>query len=208
MRTMRSEQPTHPAERLAGQRVGRHETDSAPAGASSWFQRADGIEHRICLFLNRSVSNSRARRLFATISRLGDGPFWYGLLAALPIAFGRAGLHASVQMGVAAILGVAIYLTLKTRLVRERPYITHIGIEAHAAPLDRYSFPSGHTLHAVCFTSLTVIHFPWMAVPLVPFALLIAASRVIMGLHYPSDVLAGAAIGAALAGATYAVIPG
>ena len=66
-------------------------------------------------------------------------------------------------------------------------------------PLDRYSFPSGHTLHAVCFTWQAVAHFPALAWVLVPMAALIAASRVVLGLHYPSDVIAGAGVGAALA---------
>ena len=70
-----------------------------------------------------------------------------------------------------------------------------------AAALDRYSFPSGHTLHAVCFTTLVVGEFPdpW-ALLLIPFSLLVAISRVTLGLHYPSDVLAGGALGFALGG--------
>jgi len=194
-------------EPLAGRRSANVATALAPRRSSGWFERADAAERRLCLHLNRSVAGTAARSFFATISRLGDGVFWYGLLAVLPLAYGHAGLRASAQMGVAALLGVVIYLVLKTRLVRERPYITHLDIEAHVAPLDRYSFPSGHTLHAVCFTLLATAHFPWLAVLLVPFALLVAASRVILGLHYPSDVLVGAAIGAALAGAVHAVTP-
>ena len=66
-------------------------------------------------------------------------------------------------------------------------------------PLDRYSFPSGHTLHAVCFTWQAVAHFPELAWVLVAAATLIALSRVILGLHYPTDVVAGGTIGALLA---------
>ena len=84
-------------------------------------------------------------------------------------------------------------------LVRERPFIRHPGITLAMPPLDRYSFPSGHTLHAVAFTWQAVANFPELAWVLVPLASLIAASRVVLGLHYPSDVLAGGAIGAALA---------
>jgi undecaprenyl-diphosphatase len=79
--------------------------------------------------------------------------------------------------------------------------VTFDGIRAGTPPLDRYSFPSGHTLHAVSFTAIATAHFPELGWVLVPFTVLVAASRVVLGLHYPSDVLAGAAIGAALAGA-------
>ena len=92
-----------------------------------------------------------------------------------------------------------IYALLKRLFVRERPFITHAGIDRAGAPLDRYSFPSGHTLHAVSFTWQAGAHFPELLWVLLPLAALIAASRVVLGLHYPSDVLAGAAIGAALA---------
>ena len=55
-------------------------------------------------------------------------------------------------MTATAALGLTLYKLIKNRAVRERPYITHSAIECASAPLDRYSFPSGHTLHAVCFT--------------------------------------------------------
>jgi undecaprenyl-diphosphatase len=67
------------------------------------------------------------------------------------------------------------------------------------APLDHYSFPSGHTLHAVSFTVVALHYYPQLAWVLVPFTLLVAGSRVFLGLHYPSDVAAAAAIGYLLA---------
>jgi undecaprenyl-diphosphatase len=68
-----------------------------------------------------------------------------------------------------------------------------------------YSFPSGHTLHAVAFTLVALAYWPWLAPLLVPFTLLTAASRVALGLHYPSDVLAGASLGAGIAAASLAI---
>jgi len=73
------------------------------------------------------------------------------------------------------------------------------------ATLDAYSFPSGHTLHAVAFTIVALSAWPWLAPLPVPFTLLTAASRIALGLHYPSDVLAGAALGAAIAAASLAL---
>lgn len=145
------------------------------------------------------------RATFKTVSRLGDGIFWYVLMAVMPLivwADGRSieqGLRISLEMLAAGAFGLLLYKALKKKLVRERPYIGLIGIECAMPPLDRYSFPSGHTLHAVTFTAIAISHVPELAVVLVPFALMVAASRVVLGLHYPTDVLAGAALGALIA---------
>ena len=68
----------------------------------------------------------------------------------------------------------------------------------YIAPLDEFSFPSGHTLHAVSFTLIALAYVPMLAPLLVPFTLLVALSRIVLGLHYPSDVLAATVIGSLL----------
>lgn len=165
----------------------------------------DELEIAWCLRINRCARAVTARRLFRVVSRLGDGGFWF-LLAAACIAWrGSAALPFILQAGLTAAFGVLLYKLLKSRLVRERPFIANGQILCGAPPLDRYSFPSGHTLHAVSFTILFTDHEPMLLFAAAPFALLVAASRVVLGLHYPSDVGAGAVIGASLAAASLAV---
>ena len=132
-------------------------------------------------------------------SRLGDGAIWIGLVVALPLLYGSGATRVVLIMSATGLSGYLIYRCLKSSLVRERPFIRHPGINMEMPPLDRYSFPSGHTLHAVSFTWQAVAHFPELAWILVPAAALIALSRVVLGLHYPTDVMAGAALGALLA---------
>jgi undecaprenyl-diphosphatase len=171
------------------------------------FRRIDAVEFSWCLRLNRTCGHRAVRAGFAAISRLGDGVFWYALILLLPVFYGEAGLKPAVRMAVVAIVGIVIYKALKSRLVRERPYISFSAINAGTRALDRYSFPSGHTLHAVSLTILAVASFHPLAWCLVPFAALVAASRVVLGLHYPSDVAAGALIGTGLAVGSMMIAP-
>ena len=177
---------------------------------STWFLRVDQAERRMCMVANAACQRRLVRALFRGVSRLGDGVVWYVLMAAMPLLLGlerwREGLQASLQMLLAGAAGLLLYKLLKKKLVRERPFIGLIGIECAMPPLDRYSFPSGHTLHAVTFTAIAISYVPQLAVVLVPFALLVAASRVVLGLHYPTDVLAGAVLGGLLAAASHALI--
>ena len=166
------------------------------------WQHVDRAERSLCLRINRGCHRVNLRRFFVVVSRLGDGVAWYALMAGLLLTGGAPGAAAAGKMAAAGTVGVMLYRLLKTRLVRERPFVSHEGILLGTAPLDRYSFPSGHTLHAVCFTTLALAHFPVLAGLLLPFAAAVAASRVVLGLHYPTDVAAGAALGAALALAT------
>ncbi|HEY1725425.1 MAG TPA: phosphatase PAP2 family protein [Steroidobacteraceae bacterium] len=167
--------------------------------------RFDMAEYGLCRRLNRASSAPILCATLRLASRLGDGIAWYVLVPLLPLIFGRAAVLPAIGMAVTGIVGLLIYRWLKHALVRERPFIRHPGITLAMPPLDRYSFPSGHTLHAVAFSWQAVAHFPILAWLLIPFATLVACSRVALGLHYPSDVLAGATLGALLAMAALAV---
>ena len=169
------------------------------SGFTTFMARVDAAEYSICRKLNRGASFAFSRRLFQIASRLGDGIIWYVVLALLPLLYGAVAVKPAIVMALTGVLGVAIYKLLKRVFVRERPFITHSSIDLAMAPLDRYSFPSGHTLHAVSFAWQATAHFPELGWVLVPLAALIAGSRVVLGLHYPTDVLAGAGIGFALA---------
>src|SRR5688572_14734491 len=160
------------------------------------FAHFDQAELRFCRFLNRPSGRS-IPRFFQAVSRLGDGWVWYAVrLAELLLPGGPlAALHLALSGGV----GLLAYKLVKRHAVRERPFLTNAAVRCAAAPLDRYSFPSGHTLHAVSFAVLGAHYVPELAALLAVFAGLVALSRVVLGLHYPTDVAAGALLGAGLA---------
>lgn len=163
------------------------------------FERLDLFEWQAC---HRLAQLSGYRPLLATLrlaSRLGDWPAWVVLTLCLPLIHGALGWWMMLQFAMTAAGSALLYRLIKTRLCRERPFITFTAIPCTLPPLDRYSFPSGHTLHAVSFCTLTAAVAPWLLVIVIPLTLLIAASRVGLGLHYLSDVAAGALLGLLIA---------
>ena len=159
---------------------------------------AGTAERRLCIAMNRWAARRVLTRVLRTASRLGDGVAWYLLIGLLALCGGARGVHAALHMTCVGIVSAILYRMLKRCTRRARPFRAHADITAYIAPLDEFSFPSGHTLHAVAFSVVALAHFPWLAPLLLPFATLVALSRVVLGVHYPSDVLAATLIGAGL----------
>lgn len=169
----------------------------------AWY----AYDELLCLRLNRGATIQWVRGLFRVASRLGDGVFWYVLM--LWLLFWR-GHHAALAVFHMAATGLActvLYRWLKARTCRPRPYQVNRAIRCEIAPLDRFSFPSGHTLHAVAFSTVLIAYYPAFAWLVLPFSVMVALSRMVLGLHYPSDVLAGAAIGIVVSGVSLTLIP-
>lgn len=150
------------------------------------------------LAMNRLLDYPYCSTAARCISRLGNGELWGLVLVALALLPGREGLPCALQLATASLLGLAIYKLVKTRAARPRPYVRINGLRMCTAPLDEHSFPSGHVLHAVSFAVIVTAHFPPLGLPLIAFAVLTAVVRVVLALHYPSDVAAGIAIGVAV----------
>lgn len=163
--------------------------------AESYWHRISELDLALVVRCNRATRYTVFRHWFRFVSRLGDGIVWYALMIALPAVYGPSALRTVAQMLVAGTIGLLLYRVLKKETRRARPFETHPEILVGAAPLDRFSFPSGHTLHATSMALVMIDGFPELAPLVSTIAAMIAASRPILGLHYPTDVLAGAAIG-------------
>ena len=144
--------------------------------------------------------------LFGAASRLGDGLAWYLLMVALPLVYGHDDMRLSLAMIGCGAASTLVYKLIKHTTRRPRPCAEPGDLTLTVAPLDVFSFPSGHTLHAVAFTMLVGWFHPELLWVMLPFTGLVAASRVVLGLHYPSDVLAGAALGTGMAMLTISIL--
>ncbi len=144
-----------------------------------------------------------------TASRLADGWLW-PTVALLLAADGSRGLHVLVTGAVAALVANAVLLPVKSRFRRARPCAQARPLAFAVDPLqwfaaDRFSFPSGHALNAFAVGSVVGLAYPSAALPVLALAASIAASRVVLGLHWLSDVVAGAVAGAAIGSCAFLV---
>ena len=142
---------------------------------------------RVCLLHPYNRPQARISRL---VSRTGDGPL-YAVLAGLLWWQGEAG-RAVVQAALWAFaLELPLYLLLKNALRRQRP----AGLPVFITPSDRYSLPSGHTAAAFLMATVLAAGFPSWAPLLFAWAALVGAARLLLGVHYLSDLVAGALLG-------------
>ena len=182
--------------------MARHNIDMQK-GHMAWIETLARFDLDATAGSNRANRQRLCRVVFATASRLGDGWFWYAFAAALLLVEGAGAAIVVAAMAIAGLAGTGVYTLLKRGVRRPRPCAVHNMIMT-VAPLDRFSFPSGHTLHAIAFSVVATAHAPVLGWVVWPFTALVAGSRLILGLHYPTDVIAGGMLGATIAWLTLA----
>jgi undecaprenyl-diphosphatase len=93
------------------------------------------------------------------------------------------------------VLELGVYKLIKQSVKRPRPFQKLPGLVNLVAPQDAFSFPSGHTAAAFMICSIIGCCYPSIVLPAYIWASLVGISRIYLGVHYPTDVLAGAILG-------------
>lgn len=160
----------------------------------------DHIIQQIQLWDERTILRIISRRgdpltrFMKVMSSMGDGYFW-GLLAFLFYAAADVSLP-WLYTGITAFsIELVCYKIIKQSTTRRRPFKMNPSIQNLVIPQDEYSFPSGHTAAATVAALLFSTALPLLFPLFLTLAVLIGLSRIYLGVHYPTDVLMGFALG-------------
>ena len=146
-------------------------------------------------FINHTLSNQYLNIFMPLVSRLSGGELYFAL--GLLLLFSRKKELKTLGIALLAGLTISYYIVgvLKVLIARPRPF-TVLANVILLGPMDKsYSFPSNHAVTAFMAASLFAGRFKKMGALFYSLAVLVAFSRVYIGVHYPSDVICGAVIG-------------
>jgi undecaprenyl-diphosphatase len=139
------------------------------------------------------------RYLAIAATRAGDGWLWYMVGLSVLLWGGPERITAVASAGSAALVGIGVFKSLKKLSGRKRPCEIEPHCWATLLPPDQFSFPSGHTITAFAVAIGLGEFYPALLPALLVCALLIATSRILLGMHFLSDVVVGALVGMGLA---------
>ena len=145
------------------------------------------------------LTYQRDCRAIIWLSKTGDGYLYLALGVTLWMfepSFGQLFLFTALM---AYALELPIYVVLKKMFKRPRPCDLYTNLTSHITPSDKFSLPSGHTAAAWLMACIISHFYPTFAVVAYVWASLIGISRILLGVHYPTDVLAGAILGVTIA---------
>ncbi|HTR47882.1 MAG TPA: phosphatase PAP2 family protein [Verrucomicrobiae bacterium] len=173
--------------------------------AKAVWNQIQSNDHRLMRRVHRWRAPRWFRILMIMATRGGDGWLWYGLGLILVLYGGEHRFAAIGAAGSSAVAGIFLFRVLKHTSRRKRPCEIEPHCWASILPPDKYSFPSGHSITAFGVAVALGLFYPYLQPCLLIVAFLIAASRIVLGMHFLSDVLAGSALGVALGYASFYV---
>ncbi|MDO6489443.1 phosphatase PAP2 family protein [Colwellia sp. 4_MG-2023] len=154
---------------------------------------------RVLLWCRKSRFYPQFIAMVRIISRTGDGYMQFLLPLCYWLISPQEGKRFVIILLWACAIERLLYFVLKNSLKRRRPPEIVTGFTSVIEASDQFSFPSGHTMAAFLLANLCVLELGLIASPLYFWATSVAISRVILGVHFPTDTLVGATLGSSIA---------
>jgi undecaprenyl-diphosphatase len=166
------------------------------------------MDTRLFVGLNGRHRSAGIDRAAQFISFTADG-YLYALLALLLLLLSPAqGTTYAIALLLAFLIELPVYWILKNSFRRRRPFRVVTALRPLLKPADEFSFPSGHTTAAFMVAGITTVFFPAFGPFTFTWAVLVGLSRIMLKVHFISDVIAGALLGACIAFLTLGVLAG
>lgn len=166
--------------------------------ARAVWNRIETRDHRLMRRVHQWRPPHWFRMYMVFATRLGDGWLWYGIGTLIAIFGGPHRFRAVWAIGAAAGIGILLFRVVKLISRRRRPCEIEPHCWSSMTPPDEFSFPSGHSIAAFAVTVAAGSFYPELLWFLLPLAVSIAVSRIILGMHFLSDVVVGSSIGAVI----------
>ena len=162
-------------------------------------------DHRLMRRVNGWNAPKWVRIWVICATRGGDGWLWYAMGLAILLFGGEERFAAAGAAGAASGIGIVVFLWLKRLTGRRRPCQIQPHRWAKLLPPDQFSFPSGHSITAFAVATPLGLFYPPLMLGLMVCAISVAISRILLGMHFLSDVVVGSLLGFWLGYSSYIV---
>jgi undecaprenyl-diphosphatase len=162
---------------------------------AKWVNQLYQFECNLYLLINNRFDQKSLNLFFRQITHFGGATVTISLTILFILCFDFPTKLWGFEMAFSLLTSHLFVVFMKKVYPRTRPYLSVTNARVVEKPLKDHSFPSGHTTAIFSMVTPLIIHLPILSFLLYPLACFVGLSRIFLGLHYPSDVLAGAILG-------------